>query len=356
MCERWIFEQLFAKGEASNAWSFGEQSALLSVDKQAAPTREQLVQIRERARRKRPGTVGLQRRASALAAGHSSSEATVVGHDWPNLDALPPAVLDTLTGSEALVEVIQEFRGCPVCLAPRVDYARVWWECTLTREQRVHYGWVGEWPCLKRYEERLCYGQGLCATPLAGSPRLSSENMQPVWTLHPENGLLHGHTFVRVLGGGLWLWSTINGLRGTGSARGPLPLHAQASGAAEIFAASWALRRCMPPVVLYTDFLPLLDGWQTGIGAYAGYDDADAESWLEYWESVEDVGVYKIVIKRVSAQLPFAAIAEGKINTLERYGNRWADKEAKLGSGCHRCIQTQAKACKLIGQAASSPG
>ena len=105
--------------------------------------------------------------------------------------------------------------------------------------------------------------------------------------------------------------------------------------AAEVFAAVSALRHCLPPIQIHTDSAFLADGWVNGPEWCVAARRVHADIWRLFWDAVSDVGQEHVAVIKVKGHATEADVFAGRATPMDKWGNKLADEQARLGAKCH---------------------
>ena len=173
------------------------------------------------------------------------------------------------------------------------------------------------------------------------------------WDPQSGTGLLEGHVFLdgsrlfgedEVLARAGWGLAMVRVVgRCEARAWGPYPGVIQCIDAAEVFAATMALRLGVPPMCLYSDSAFFVNGWERGKAWCVAPGRAHADVWLKFWRIAEEFGgEAAITVTKVKAHATQSMVDEGLVDAVDKFGNDMADAAAKKGVAMHPPIDTTA--------------
>lgn len=249
---------------------------------------------------------------------------------------------------------------CQVCGEGRGTYYHRHFGCPRKSEFLRQYGLPRVVGSLVSTEPRTDYKDAAISLGLVPDPRSrvqpAARAMQWVWGVFPEGGLLSGEVYLdgsayegndsalaRAGWGAVQLgrqYSIVAEIYGT------VEHELQEPGVGELLAVANALRVCLGPVVLLTDYQGLVDGFRLGPEATTGSGCKYADAWAKLWHAVEDYGASLVQVRKVPAHLSLAAFERKWPDLPLRfwYGNRAVDQAAKKGAALHRTSEEERRA------------
>ena len=258
--------------------------------------------------------------------------------------------------------------ACQLCGQPVGSYWHRFYTCPALHPICEHYGHHNSIARVRKRaadgdeEMQLLLTRGLYRDPRCEAP-LPLQQLVISWEAMPASGYFEGTVYVD--GSGLFP-SDVRLCRcgfgvsqiqqdGTFSAGcyGVLPGMLQEVGASEILAATIALRHCLPPIVLITDYSGLVDGFAEGANSRTSARWKYADLWRAFWHVVLDIGVDNVRVVKVPAHVPYRRMREGSgdISWQDWHGNFQADRLAKLGAALHPDVSAVAARCKAMDSA-----
>ena len=119
--------------------------------------------------------------------------------------------------------------------------------------------------------------------------------------------------------------------------------------AGEIEAGTMVLRHGLPPVCIISDSKEFVDGVNKGKEWCISGDAAYAETWVDFWEAVDDFVPY-YEVRWVPSHTTEADVQAGLISARDRQGNRLADDAAREAAKIHpmfeACLMRIQKRCR----------
>ena len=197
----------------------------------------------------------------------------------------------------------------------------------------------------KSVEEHHLYSRGVLADVRHEAPPPCS-SLEVVWDPASTKGYFEGHVYLdgsrlhgddellSRAGWGVVEVRVVNKMEAR--AWGPFVGLVQCIDAAEVQAATMAMKFGVPPLNLYSDSDFFVKGWRRGRQWCTSPGRAHADVWREFWRTLQDFGGENVVqVTKVKAHATLAMVEGGLVTEVDRWGNQLADEAAKRGAQCH---------------------
>ena len=117
---------------------------------------------------------------------------------------------------------------------------------------------------------------------------------------------------------------------------GPFVGLVQCIDAAEVQAATMAMKLGIPPLHVYSDSDFFVKGWRRGPEWCTAPGRAHADVWRIFWTILQDFGGEDTLkVTKVKAHATQAMVDGELVTEVDRWGNQLADEAAKNGARCH---------------------